>query len=263
MRYLLTSLVLVPALAVQALAGQTPAPKAPSPAPTTSKPAAPGPTAPRPAPPRAAAPARPAALQTDEEKAIYSLGLLMMRSLTQFDLSPVELEIVKRALSDAAAGKPAIDLNEWGPGIEPLAGARRARVAVREKAASATYLTKAAAEPGAIKTDSGLVFREVSAGAGESPKATDNVKVHYRGTLINGTVFDSSYDRNEPAVFNLSGVVRCWTEGVQRMKVGGKARLVCPSDLAYGDQGRPTIPGGAALVFDVELLEIVGGPLPQ
>jgi len=259
MRHLLTSLVLVLALAVQALAGQAPAPKPAAPA--TSKPAAP--TPPRPAPPRAAAPARAGVPVTDEEKAIYSLGLLMMRSLNQFDLSPAELEIIKRALSDASAGKPAIDLAEWGPSIEPLAGARRARVAVREKAASATYLAKAATEPGAIKTESGLVFRDVSPGTGESPKATDNVKVHYRGTLINGTVFDSSYDRNEPAVFNLSGVVRCWTEGVQRMKVGGKAHLVCPSDLAYGDQGRPTIPGGAALVFDVELLEIVSGPLPQ
>ena len=259
MRHLLTSLVLVLALAVQALAGQAPAPKPAAPA--TSKPAAP--TPPRPAPPRAAAPARAGVPVTDEEKAIYSLGLLMMRSLNQFDLSPAELEIIKRALSDASAGKPAIDLAEWGPSIEPLAGARRARVAVREKAASATYLAKAATEPGAIKTESGLVFRDVSPGTGESPKATDNVKVHYRGTLINGTVFDSSYDRNEPAVFNLSGVVRCWTEAVQRMKVGGKAHLVCPSDLAYGDQGRPTIPGGAALVFDVELLEIVAGPLPQ
>jgi FKBP-type peptidyl-prolyl cis-trans isomerase FkpA len=200
---------------------------------------------------------------TDEEKVIYSLGLLMQRSLNQFDLSPAELEIVKRGLTDAAAGRPAVELNEWGPGIEPFAGARRARVAAREKVASADYLTKAAAEPGAVRTESGLVYREVSAGTGDSPKASDNVKVHYRGTLINGTVFDSSYDRNEPAVFNLSGVVRCWTEGVQRMKVGGKAHLVCPSDLAYGDQGRPTIPGGAALVFDVELLEIVAGPPQQ
>lgn len=199
---------------------------------------------------------------TDEEKTIYSLGLLMQRSLNQFDLSPSELEIVKRALTDAAAGRPAVDVNEWGPGIEPFAGTRRARVAAREKETSAVYLTKAATEPGAVRTESGLVYRDVSPGSGDTPKATDNVKVHYRGTLTNGTVFDSSYDRNEPAVFNLSGVVRCWTEGVQRMKVGGKAHLVCPSDLAYGDQGRPTIPGGAALVFDVELLEIVTTP-PQ
>ena len=88
------------------------------------------------------------------------------------------------------------------------------------------------------------------------------MKVHYRGTLINGTEFDSSYARNEPAVFPLGGVIRCWTEGVQRMKVGGKARLVCPSDLAYGDRGNEAIPGGAALVFEIELLEIVSGPPP-
>ena len=257
MRHLLTSLFLVPALAAHSLAGQAPAPKPSSPAPSTAKPTAPAPTAPRAATP---SPARTAAPLTDEQKTIYSLGLLMQRSLNQFDLSPAEIDIIKRALTDAAAGKPAIDLSEWGPSIEPFAVARRARVATREKVASATDLVKAAAEPGAVKTDSGLVFREVVPGTGESPKATDNVKVHYRGTLINGTVFDSSYDRNEPAVFNLAGVVRCWTEGVQLMKVGGKAHLVCPSDLAYGDQGRPTIPGGAALVFDVELLEIVTAP---
>jgi FKBP-type peptidyl-prolyl cis-trans isomerase FkpA len=82
------------------------------------------------------------------------------------------------------------------------------------------------------------------------------VKVHYRGTLIDGTEFDSSYKRNAPATFPLGGVIRCWTEGVQLMKVGGKATLVCPSDLAYGDGGRPSIPGGATLVFEIELLEI-------
>ena len=263
MRHLLTSLVLVHGLAAQAIAAQTPAPK-PAPAtPSTAKPTAPRPAAPRATTPRTTPAPRAAAPMTDEEKVIYSLGLLMQRSLNQFDLSPAELDIVKRALTDAAAGKPVVDLTEWEPGIEPFAGTRRARVATREKAASAVYLTKAAAEPGAVKTESGLVYREVSPGTGETPKASDNVKVHYRGTLTNGTVFDSSYDRNEPAVFNLSGVVRCWTEGVQRMKVGGKAHLVCPSDLAYGDQGRPTIPGGAALVFEVELLEIVAGPLPQ
>jgi FKBP-type peptidyl-prolyl cis-trans isomerase FkpA len=83
--------------------------------------------------------------------------------------------------------------------------------------------------------------------------------VNYRGTLIDGTEFDSSYKRNQPAQFPLSGVIRCWTEGVQKMKVGGKARLVCPSEIAYGDNGRPpTIPGGATLIFEIELLEIGG-----
>ena len=201
--------------------------------------------------------AAPAPLTTDEQKTVYALGLMMGQSISMFNLSPAELEIVKRALSDAAAGKPAVELSEWGPKIQPLATSRSAAVAVKEKAASAAYLAKCAAEPGAVKTDSGMVYREVRAGTGASPKATDTVKVNYRGTLVNGTEFDSSYKRNEPAQFPLNGVIKCWTEGVQRMKVGGKSTLVCPSDLAYGDQGRPSIPGGATLVFDIELLDIV------
>ena len=140
-----------------------------------------------------------------------------------FNLTPAELELVKRALSDAAAGKPALELSEWGPKIQPLATSRSAAVAVKEKAASAAYLAKCAAEPGAVKTESGLVYREVKVGTGASPKATDTVKVNYRGTLVNGTEFDSSYKRNEPAQFPLNGVIKCWTEGVQRMKVGGKS----------------------------------------
>jgi FKBP-type peptidyl-prolyl cis-trans isomerase FkpA len=141
--------------------------------------------------------------------------------------------------------------------------ARMAVVADKEKAASATYLAKAAAEPGAVKTDSGLIYRELTAGTGESPKATDTVKVHYRGTLTNGTEFDSSYKRNEPTTFPLNGVIKCWTEGVQRMKVGGKSVLVCPSDIAYGNMGHPpAIPGGATLNFEIELLEIVAAKAP-
>ena len=197
---------------------------------------------------------------TDDQKVIYAIGLAMHRSLDQFDLSAAELDILKRALTDAAARKPAIDLEEWGPKIDGFAGSRAERVTAREKAASAAYLAKAAAEPGMVKTASGLIYRDLTAGTGPSPTASDMVKVHYRGTLINGTEFDSSYKRNEPAQFKLAGVIPCWTEGVQRMKVGGKARLVCPSDLAYGDGGRPSIPGGATLLFEVELLEIVAAP---
>ena len=100
------------------------------------------------------------------------------------------------------------------------------------------------------------MYRELTAGTGPSPKATDKVRVNYRGTLTNGTEFDSSYKRNAPAEFPLNGVIPCWTEGVQRMKVGGKSKLVCPSDIAYGDQGRPSIPPGATLVFEIELLGI-------
>jgi FKBP-type peptidyl-prolyl cis-trans isomerase FkpA len=196
---------------------------------------------------------------TEDEKAIYALGLSVYKSLGQFDLSPSELEIVKQALTDAAANKPAVDIQVYGPKLDVLARERAGKVTEREKTASAAYLTKAAAQPGAVKTDSGLVYHEDRPGTGASPKATDTVKVNYRGTLVNGTEFDSSYKRNEPAQFPLNGVIRCWTEGLQKMKVGGKATLVCPSDLAYGEQGRPSIPGGAALIFQVELLDIIGG----
>lgn len=196
---------------------------------------------------------------TDEEKTVYSLGLSIYGSLGQFDLSPAEMTLVKQALTDAAAHKPAVDLSTYGPKIQELQQARSSRVAGREKASSSDFLVKAASEPGAVKTDSGLIYRELRAGTGESPQASDTVKVNYRGTLVNGSEFDSSYKRNEPAEFPLRGVIRCWTEGVQKMRIGGKAQLVCPSDLAYGDQGRPGIPGGATLVFEIELLSIGGG----
>jgi FKBP-type peptidyl-prolyl cis-trans isomerase FkpA len=121
------------------------------------------------------------------------------------------------------------------------------------------YLDKAASEPGAIRTASGLIYKELTPGTGPSPKATDTVKVHYRGTLVDGKVFDSSYERNEPAEFPLNQVIRCWTEGVQKMKVGGKSRLVCPANIGYGDRGSPPeIPGGATLIFEIELLGIRG-----
>ena len=260
---LLICLVLTPvvALAQGATATQKPAQKPPASAPAAPKPAAPKPaapaaTAPKPAP-AGRAPARAAAPMTDDQKLVYAIGLLMQRSLDQFDLSAAELDVLKRALTDAAAGKPAIEIDEWGPKIEAFASARGERVVAREKAASAGYLTKAATEPGAVRTASGLIYRELSAGTGPAPAADAAVRVHYRGTLINGTEFDSSYRRNEAAQFPLRGVIPCWTEGVQKMNVGGKARLVCPSDLAYGDEGRPSIPGGATLVFEIELLEIV------
>jgi FKBP-type peptidyl-prolyl cis-trans isomerase FkpA len=197
-----------------------------------------------------------ASTMSDEQKTIYALGLAMQRSIQQFDLSPAELQVLLRAFADSAANTPAIDIKEWGPKIQALEGARRAQVAVRAKAASAEYLVKAAGEPGVTKTPSGLIYRETVTGIGVSPTGRDRVRVHYRGTLVDGTVFDSSEGR-EPAVFSLAQVIPCWTEGVPLMKVGGKARLVCPSEIAYGDRGNPGIPAGSALIFDLELLEIV------
>ncbi|MGD1071171.1 MAG: FKBP-type peptidyl-prolyl cis-trans isomerase [Bryobacteraceae bacterium] len=126
-------------------------------------------------------------------------------------------------------------------------------------AASKAYLERAAAEPGAVKTSSGLVYRELRPGSGASPRPSDVVKVNYRGALIDGAEFDSSYKRNQPAEFPLDRVIPCWTEGLQHMKVGGQARLVCPSEIAYGEEGSPPlIPGGAALIFEIELLGISG-----
>lgn len=244
-------------LLAQAPAAQPAKPQPAKPKTAVAKPAASTPAARKP-PAAKPKPVAPPTLVTDDEKTIYSVGLSIYRSLSQFDLSSDELEIVKRALSDAAAAKPQVELKEWGPKIEPLGRARAGRVLEKEKAASSAYLEKAAQETGAIKTESGLVYREITPGTGESPKATDTVKVHYRGTLVNGTEFDSSYSRNEPAEFPLNGVIACWTEGVQKMKVGGKSVLVCPSSIAYGDNGRPSIPGGAALVFEIELLKIGG-----
>jgi FKBP-type peptidyl-prolyl cis-trans isomerase FkpA len=195
-------------------------------------------------------------LTTDEQKTIYAIGLTMAQQIARLNLSRAELELVKRALTDGAAGKPAVELKDYVAKINAFAEARTARAAAEEKARAKAYLDKAATEPGATRTPTGLVYRELAAGTGASPKATDKVKVNYRGTLVNGTEFDSSYKRNEPAEFPLNGVIACWTEGVQRMKVGGKSQLVCPSDLAYGDSGRPTIPPGSTLIFEIELLGI-------
>ncbi len=247
------------------LMAQAPAVKTPAPKTAAVKPLSAAPKAPvagsvktavrRPVVAPKAAPA--AVLATDDEKTVYALGLSIFRSIQSFDLSAADLAIVQRAIADAAAKKPAVELSEWSPKLQTLQQSRAARVAEKEKANSAAFLVKAAGELGALKTESGLIYREVTPGTGPSPAASDTVKVHYRGTLTDGTEFDSSYKRNEPAQFPLGQVIPCWTEGVQKMKVGGKAKLVCPSSIAYGDSGRPSIPGGAALLFDIELIEII------
>lgn len=128
---------------------------------------------------------------------------------------------------------------------------------LEEQVKAAQYAQQMAKEKGAQVSESGLVYFELKKGTGKSPAATDQVKVHYHGTLPDGTVFDSSVQRNEPATFPLNGVIPCWTEGVQKMQVGGKAKLVCPAKIAYGSHGAPpTIKPGATLVFEVELLGI-------
>jgi FKBP-type peptidyl-prolyl cis-trans isomerase FkpA len=199
-----------------------------------------------------------AAPATESAKTLYALGLVLSQNLLPLKLSAADLASVQQGIADGVLGRPAkVDLQTYGPKIRDFANARVASGAEGEKKAGATFLAKEVAESGAVKQPTGFLYKEIKAGTGASPKATDKVKVHYRGTLMDGTVFDSSIDRGEPVTFSLSGVIPCWTQGLQLMKMGGKARLVCPSELAYGDAGSPPkIKGGATLVFEVELLSI-------
>jgi FKBP-type peptidyl-prolyl cis-trans isomerase FkpA len=198
-------------------------------------------------------------LKTEDDKTIYALGLSIGRSVKSYDLTPAELEILKKGLTDSATGaKPAVELDKYGPKLQGFAKGRQDRGSKR-------FIEDAAKEKGASKLPSGVVYKELTPGKGPSPKATDSVKVNYRGTLTNGTEFDSSYKRGQAASFPLNAVIPCWTEGVQKMKVGGKAQLVCPGATAYGEMGSPpVIPPNATLVFEIELLGIEGqGGPPQ
>jgi FKBP-type peptidyl-prolyl cis-trans isomerase FkpA len=195
----------------------------------------------------------------EEPDVFYFLGAAVGRSLQRYDLSPAEFAIVIEGLTARVEGTQR-DLDEkvWGPKLQAIATARFARKAEKEKVESANFVTEQAKTEGADQKPSGLIITTTEEGTGASPVETDTVRVHYHGSLRDGTVFDSSVDRGQPAEFPLNRVIPCWTEGLQLMKKGGKSRLVCPPDIAYGDKGMPpTIPGGAALVFDVELLDIV------
>jgi FKBP-type peptidyl-prolyl cis-trans isomerase FkpA len=203
-------------------------------------------------------PSKPA---TDEQKTLYALGMSVGRQVAQFDLSREELEYVKAGLEAQVLGtEAAVEMQTYGPKLSEMARNRSQARAAKEKEKSQAFLEKAKQESGVTALPSGILIKIEKEGQGASPTDKDTVKVHYKGTLINGKEFDSSYSRNEPATFPLGGVVPCWREGLQKLKVGAKARIICPSDLAYGDRGAgPMIPGGAALIFDVELMEI----LPQ
>ena len=196
--------------------------------------------------------------KTEEEKVLYALGLAISQNLSWFNLSEAELKMVEQGIDDGVLNKAKkADVHTYGPKISDLQKARLTQLAALEKKAGQAFLDKAAAEKGATKTASGFVITTLKPGTGPAPAATDKVKVHYHGTLTDGSVFDSSLQRGEPVTFPLDKVIRCWTEGVQQMKVGGQSRLVCPPDLAYGDRGAPPrIKPGATLVFDIELLAI-------
>ena len=174
-------------------------------------------------------------------------------------MSEAEFEVVKAGITDGFHKKASkVDLQAFGIKISQLQQARALVIAEAEKKAGAAFIEKVSVESGAKKTESGAILKPIKEGNGATPKMTDMVKVQYQGTLIDGTVFDSSAKQGEPAMLRVNEMSKCWTEGVQLMKVGSKSKLVCPSNLAYGDKGAPpTIKPGATLVFEVELLEIV------
>lgn len=197
--------------------------------------------------------------KSEDEKILYTLGLILARNLEQFELTDAERKMVTEGFTDSVIKqKPVVNVDEYGPKVRKWHGERMEKIAAASKKKGEDFLATKAKEKGIEKLPSGVLFKSTKKGDGASPKATDKVSVHYHGTLIDGTVFDSSVERKQPATFGLNQVIKCWTEGVQKLKIGGKGTLYCPSDLAYGERGSPPkIPPGATLVFDVELLDIV------
>jgi FKBP-type peptidyl-prolyl cis-trans isomerase len=197
-------------------------------------------------------------LETDDQKVIYGLGVLLAQRLESFNLSEAELAIFEDGLRDGVLGREKkVDPATLDAQLQAFANTRRLAAAETEKKASSAFLDQAAAEPGATKAESGYVLRTLTEGTGKSPGPTDMVSVHYHGTLRDGTVFDSSVERGTPATFPLDRVIPCWTQALQVMKVGGKYKLTCPAEIAYGDRGSlPNIKPGATLTFEVELLDV-------
>ena len=196
--------------------------------------------------------------KTEEQKTLYAIGLIVARQLSVFNLTPAELEFVQQGLVDGATGKtPLVDMDKYTKKTQDFAVARRDAQGEKLAAVAKEFMEKAAKEKGAVTTKSGLVYVPIQEGKGDSPAASDKVRVQYRGTLIDGKEFDSSYKRGQPNEFRLDSVIKCWTEGVQLMKPGGKAKLICPPELAYGKTGSGLIPANATLVFEVELLQVV------
>jgi FKBP-type peptidyl-prolyl cis-trans isomerase FkpA len=203
------------------------------------------------APKAHAAAAQTVAPMVGDRKALYTLGVLLSRNLDSFALTDAEFVTVRQGFIDGYHHKPETkDAEASIPQVQALQHTRSLQIA-------SAYLDKAAKSPGATTSATGLIYIPVVAGTGASPLGSDRVKVKYEGRLADGTVFDSSAQHGGSATFPVTGVIACWTEALQRMKVGGKSRIVCPSQIAYGDRGAPPrIRPGSVLEFDIELLEI-------
>ncbi len=199
-----------------------------------------------------------AAGMTEQQKVFYAVGRVLAEQVGVFALTPEELKAVQQGLHDGVTGaKSAVEMTVYGPKIKPLADERRAASARKSEAVGSALVARAATEKGARKGDGGIVYLSLREGKGASPTAGDTVTVNYRGTLADGTEFDSSYKRGKPIDLPLHGVIKCWTTGLQMMKVGGKAKLTCPPSTAYGDRNvGGVIPPNSTLTFEIELLAI-------
>ncbi|KJY81591.1 peptidylprolyl isomerase [Vibrio galatheae] len=209
---------------------------------------------------------------TEDDKAAYAIGVSFANYLSTSLDKPSEIgitlnkEFVLKGIEHVFAGNPELNEEETRAALEALDKrvAETMQKQAAEKAAAAKkagedFRTEFEQQEGVMKTESGLLYQVLTPAEGEMPKDTDTVQVHYKGTLIDGTQFDSSYDRGEPATFPLNRVISGWTEGVQLMPVGSKFKFVIPPELAYGEQDTPTIPANSTLVFEVELLKIDNG----
>jgi FKBP-type peptidyl-prolyl cis-trans isomerase FkpA len=199
--------------------------------------------------------------KTEEEKTFYAIGTMFGSRLTQLSMSDAEIDSLAAGLKDAAKGsKQKVDPMAYQAKIQDMFKSRMEKQSVDVKKKGIEFLEKFLKD-GATKTASGMAYKHLKVGTGATPKETDIVKVHYHGTLTDGTVFDSSKERGKEVSFPLNRVIKGWTEGVQLMKVGGLTKFVIPSELAYGDAGAPPkIRGGETLVFEVELLGIEAAP---
>ncbi|HFQ4950998.1 FKBP-type peptidyl-prolyl cis-trans isomerase [Vibrio vulnificus] len=214
--------------------------------------------------------------KSEDDKAAYAIGVSFANYLSASLDKPSEIginlnkDLVLKGIEHVFAGNPELNEEETRAALEALD--KRVAETMQKKAAEKAEAAKKAGDEfraefekqeGVVKTDTGLLYQVITPAEGEKPKDTDTVQVHYKGTLTDGTQFDSSYDRGEPATFPLNRVIPGWTEGVQLMPVGSKFKFVIPPELAYGAQDTPSIPANSTLVFEVELLKIENGDNAQ